>query len=113
MNILVIGGTGLVGSHVVQGLVAKGEQVHVLTRSADKADGFPLGASGIIGDLHKPESLRWAMRGIDRVFLVTPLSPDGNRGGAGGRGGSEPRRCSAPRLSVDLSCRAGSIYSPF
>lgn len=75
MNILVIGGTGLVGSHVVQGLVAKGEQVHVLTRSADKADGFPLGASGIIGDLHKPDTLRWAMRGIDRVFLVTPLSP--------------------------------------
>ncbi len=75
MNILVIGGTGLLGSHVVQGLVAKGEQVHVLIRSADKADGFPLGASGIIGDLHKPETLRWAMRGIDRVFLVTPLSP--------------------------------------
>jgi uncharacterized protein YbjT (DUF2867 family) len=75
MNILAIGGTGLVGSHVVQGLVAKGEQVHVLTRSADKADSFPLGASGIIGDLHKPETLRWAMRGIDRVFLVTPLSP--------------------------------------
>ncbi len=74
MNILVIGGTGLVGSHVVQGLVAKGEQVHVLTRSADKADGFPLGASGIIGDLHKSETLRWAMKGIDRVFLVTPLS---------------------------------------
>jgi uncharacterized protein YbjT (DUF2867 family) len=74
MNILVIGGTGLVGGHVVQGLVAKGEQVHVLTRSADKADSFPLGASGIIGDLHKPETLRWAMRGIDRVFLVTPFS---------------------------------------
>jgi uncharacterized protein YbjT (DUF2867 family) len=75
MNILVIGGTGLVGSHVVQGLVAKGEQVHVLTRSAGKADAFPLGASGIIGDLHKPDTLRCAMRGIDRVFLITPLSP--------------------------------------
>jgi uncharacterized protein YbjT (DUF2867 family) len=74
MSILVIGGTGMIGRYVVQGLVAKGEQVHVLTRSADKADGFPLGASGIIGDLHKPETLRWAMRGIDRVFLVTPLS---------------------------------------
>ena len=75
MSIFVIGGTGLVGSHVVQGLVTKGEQVHVLTRSADKADGFPLGASGIIGDLHKLETLRWAMKGIDSVFLVTPLSP--------------------------------------
>jgi uncharacterized protein YbjT (DUF2867 family) len=35
MSIFVIGGTGLVGNHVVQGLVAKGEQVHVLTRSAN------------------------------------------------------------------------------
>ncbi len=75
MSILVIGGTGLLGSHVVQDLVAKGEQVHVFTRSAGKADAFPLGASGIIGDLHKPETLRWAMKGIDRVLLITPLSP--------------------------------------
>ena len=75
MSVLVIGGTGLLGRHVVQGLVAKGEQVQVLTRSPDKADTFPLGANGIIGDLRKLETLRWAMRGIDRVFLVTPLSP--------------------------------------
>jgi len=75
MSILVIGGTGMVGSHVVQGLVAKGEQVHVLTRSADKADVLPLGASGIIGDRRKPETLRCVMKRIDRVFLVTPLSP--------------------------------------
>lgn len=75
MSILVIGGTGMVGSHVVRGLLAKGEAVRVLTRSADKADALPLGARGVIGDLQKPETLRWAMKGIDRVFLVTPLSP--------------------------------------
>jgi uncharacterized protein YbjT (DUF2867 family) len=75
MDVLVIGGTGLVGNHVVQGLVAKGERVQVLTRSADKADVLPLGAGGIIGDLRKPETLRCAMRGIDRVCLITPLSP--------------------------------------
>ena len=75
MDVLVIGGTGLVGHHVVQGLVAKGERVQVLTRSADKADVLPLGAGGIIGDLRKPETLRCAMRGIDRVCLITPLSP--------------------------------------
>jgi uncharacterized protein YbjT (DUF2867 family) len=75
MSILVIGGTGTVGSHVVRGLLTKGEAVHVLTRSADKADVLPLGASGIIGDLRKPETLGRAMKGIDRVFLVTPLSP--------------------------------------
>jgi uncharacterized protein YbjT (DUF2867 family) len=75
MSTLVIGGTGLVGSHVVRGLLAKGEPVSVLTRSADKADTLPLGARGVIGDLQKPEALRWATKGIDRVFLVTPLSP--------------------------------------
>lgn len=75
MSILVIGGTGTVGSYVVRDLLSKGEQVHVLTRSADKADVLPLGAHGIIGDLRKPETLRWAMKGIDRVFLITPLSP--------------------------------------
>lgn len=74
MNVLVIGGTGLVGRYVVQGLLAKGEQVQVLTRSAAKADSLSLGAYGIIGDLRKPETLRCAMRGIDRVCLITSLS---------------------------------------
>ena len=74
MDTLVIGGTGLVGRHVVRGLVAKGERVQVLSRSADKTDALPLGAYGIIGDLRRPETLRWAMRGIDRVFLATALS---------------------------------------
>ena len=75
MSILVIGGTGTVGSHVVRSLLTKGEAVRILTRSADHADLLPLGASGIIGDLCKPETLRCAMKGIDRVFLVSPLSP--------------------------------------
>lgn len=48
--------------------------MRVLTRSADHADILPLGANGIIGDLRKPETLRKAMKGIDRVFLVSPLS---------------------------------------
>ncbi len=75
MSILVVGGTGTVGSHVVRSLLTKGEAVRVLTRSADHADVLPLGATGIIGDLRKAETLRWAMKGMDRVFLVTPLSP--------------------------------------
>jgi len=75
MSILVVGGTGMVGSHVVCGLLTKGEAVRVLTRSAAYADVLPLGASGIIGDLRKPETLRWAMKGIDRVCLISPLSP--------------------------------------
>jgi uncharacterized protein YbjT (DUF2867 family) len=75
MSILVVGGNGMVGGHVVRGLVTKGEAVRVLTRSADHDDVLPVGASGIIGDLQKPEILRWAMKGIDRVFLISPFSP--------------------------------------
>ncbi|MFO0701318.1 MAG: NmrA family NAD(P)-binding protein [Nitrospira sp.] len=75
MSVLVIGGTGMIGRHVVQGLVAKGEPVQVLTRSADRVDALPCEARGIMGDLRKPETLRGAMKGVDRVFLVTSLSP--------------------------------------
>jgi uncharacterized protein YbjT (DUF2867 family) len=48
--------------------------VRVLSRSADHADVLPLGANGIIGDLRKPETLRWAMKGIDCAFLISPFS---------------------------------------
>jgi len=59
MSILVIGGTGMVGGHVVRGLLTKGEAVRVLSRPADHADAPSPGANGIIGDLRKPETLRW------------------------------------------------------
>jgi uncharacterized protein YbjT (DUF2867 family) len=44
MSILVIGGTGMVGNHVVRGLLTKGAAVHVLARSADHAHVLPLTA---------------------------------------------------------------------
>ncbi len=41
MKILVLGGTGTVGSAVVPALVAKGHAVRVMTRSAEKARSAP------------------------------------------------------------------------
>ena len=74
MSILVIGGTGTVGSDVVRQLTARGEDVRVLVRSEAKAKTLPTGARAVTGDLNDPSSLRKAMQGIDKVFLLTPIS---------------------------------------
>jgi uncharacterized protein YbjT (DUF2867 family) len=46
MSILVIGGTGMVGNHVVRGLLTKGDAVRALARSADHAHVLPFTALG-------------------------------------------------------------------
>ncbi len=72
---LVIGGTGTVGGQVVRELLARGEQVRVLTRSTARIAVLPSGADGVVGDLTEPESLDRAFDGIETLFLATPLSP--------------------------------------
>ncbi len=75
MSLLVIGGTGTIGGGVVQGLLSKGVNVKVLTRSAEKAKALPKGVVGAIGQLSDPASLSAAMQGVEKLFLLTPLSP--------------------------------------
>lgn len=76
MTILVTGGTGTVGSHVVANLAAAGEDTRVLTRSAEKAAALPDGVKGAVGALSEPSTLRQAFQGVDRLFLLTPLAQD-------------------------------------
>lgn len=77
MEILVIGGTGTVGSHVVRGLARGGHSVRVLIRTAERAGAVPEGASGIVvGDLRKPASLGRALAGMEGVFLCTAMAQD-------------------------------------
>lgn len=66
--ILVTGATGNVGRHVVEQLVAAGQEVRALTRRPEQA-GLPDAVEVVRGDLAEPESLPAALRGIDRVFL--------------------------------------------
>jgi uncharacterized protein YbjT (DUF2867 family) len=75
MKILVIGGTGTVGSQVVRELLVRKMEVRVLTRRADKARSFPAGTQGVIGDLLDPATVRSAFKGIDGVFLLNAVSP--------------------------------------
>jgi uncharacterized protein YbjT (DUF2867 family) len=74
MKVLVIGGTGTVGSHVVRELLARKVVVQVLTRSEDKVKSLPGGVEGIIGDLLDPKSVRSVFKGADGVFMLLAVS---------------------------------------
>lgn len=72
MKILVVGGTGTVGSEVVRQLKARNESVSVLTRSPEHASKLPPGVSGVIGDLLDPSTLG-VFAGFEAVFLLNPV----------------------------------------
>ena len=74
MKILVIGGTGTVGSQVVRELLARKAVVQVLTRSKDKAKDLPAGAQGVVGDLLDPGTVRSVFKGVDGVFMLIAVS---------------------------------------
>jgi uncharacterized protein YbjT (DUF2867 family) len=75
MNILVIGGTGTVGSATVAALMRGGSSVAVMTRSAEKKGALPAGVRGVIGTMSDRTTLAGAMKGVDALFLITPVSP--------------------------------------
>jgi uncharacterized protein YbjT (DUF2867 family) len=66
--ILVTGGTGTLGRQLVAVLVARGEQVRVLTRDPARADG--LAAEVVVGDLRTPATLPDAVRGCAVVVAA-------------------------------------------
>lgn len=74
MTTLVIGATGGVGRSVVAGLLARGEGVRALTHYPAKLDQFAAGVEGCVADLVAKGSLAKAFAGVERVFMITPLS---------------------------------------
>jgi len=74
MRALVIGGTGMVGREVVSRLVARGNEVVVMSHSGDAR--APAGVQVVRGDLDDAASVWRAMRGVDRVFLLVAQSPN-------------------------------------
>jgi uncharacterized protein YbjT (DUF2867 family) len=73
MRILVIGGTGKVGSALVEALADRDVEVRVLSRSAGEVG---RGIELAVGDLTRPETLTAAFAGVDRCYLLTPLATD-------------------------------------
>lgn len=74
MKILVIGGTGTVGSQVVSELVSRKASVRVLTRDPKKNQNTHLDVEWLQGDLEIPESLAGTFDQLDAVFLLTSMS---------------------------------------
>ncbi|MEU6024219.1 NAD(P)H-binding protein [Micromonospora sp. NPDC048871] len=67
MTILVTGATGTVGRHVVDQLLARGANVRALSRNP--AASLPADVEVVNGDLLRPDSLRPALTGVDRMYL--------------------------------------------
>ncbi|MCH7515898.1 MAG: NmrA family NAD(P)-binding protein [Bacteroidetes bacterium] len=74
MKVLVIGGTGTVGSQTVSQLVKKGADVRVMTSKEENLQKLPDGVEGVVGNLHDEDSLNKVFDGVDRVFIITPVS---------------------------------------
>jgi uncharacterized protein YbjT (DUF2867 family) len=73
-RILVIGGTGNIGSHVVSQLAAAGVRFRAMTRNPDTLR-LPREVDVVRGDLTVPETLDRCLQDIDTVFLVWVAPP--------------------------------------
>ncbi|HET6683976.1 MAG TPA: NAD(P)H-binding protein [Gaiella sp.] len=72
--ILVTGGTGFVGGHVVAALRHAGKQVRCLVRDVRKAEKPELaGCELAVGDMTDPASLRAAVEGVERVVHLVAI----------------------------------------
>ena len=74
MKVLVTGGTGFVGGHVVRALLETGKPVRCLVRDPRKAAELErLGCELAEGDMAEPETLRRAVDGVEAVVHLVAI----------------------------------------
>lgn len=74
---LVTGGSGFLGSHLVEALVARGDEVRVLVRQTSKTAFLEnLGVELVYGDLNDSQSLKTAVQGMERIYHCAALASD-------------------------------------
>ncbi|MBN1318682.1 MAG: NAD-dependent epimerase/dehydratase family protein [Anaerolineales bacterium] len=77
---LVTGGTGYLGSHLIDSLQADGIDVRALVYSDWKAEELAgRGVEVVLGDITEPETLEGIARGVDAVFHLVGGGSDGRR----------------------------------
>ena len=82
MRVGIVGGTGFVGSYVVDELVAAGHEPRLLVRQGSESKVVRTGSVRVVsGDLDDVESIRRTVEGCDAVvYLVGILREDARRG---------------------------------
>jgi UDP-glucose 4-epimerase len=77
-KVLVTGGAGFIGSHLCEGLLARGLQVRVLDNlSYGRREWVPAAADFIDGDIRDPDACRRAADGVHGVFHLAAMSRSG------------------------------------
>jgi UDP-glucose 4-epimerase len=77
-KLLVTGGAGFIGSHLCEGLLARGHQVRVLDNLAyGRREYVPSGAEFIEGDIRDLPACQRAARGMEGVFHCAAMSRSG------------------------------------
>jgi UDP-glucose 4-epimerase len=76
--VLVTGGAGFIGSHLVRALLERGDRVRVLDNlsTGQRANLVGLDPELTVGDIRDLETVRRALQGVDQVFhLAAMISP--------------------------------------
>jgi NADH dehydrogenase len=117
--ILVAGATGMVGGMIVDGLLARGQRVRALVRSANSAKLLQeRGVDTALGDLKDPASLGRACEGIE---VVVTTANSASRGGSdnpesveeqGNRNLVDAARAAGVRQFVFVSALGSDLNSP-
>lgn len=69
--ILVAGATGNIGTELIPLLRESGQSIRVLVRDERKVAHLDACVERAVGDLDKPETLLRAVKGVERIFLIT------------------------------------------
>ena len=75
--ILVTGATGTVGRELVTQLLERNDRVRAMVHDMSKADGLAeKGVEIVMGDLNNPEDVRLAVDQVEKIYLLTPVTPN-------------------------------------
>jgi uncharacterized protein YbjT (DUF2867 family) len=72
--ILITGASGNVGREVLKQIADTGQRVRAAFQSSNKVSGVPAGVEVAIMDYNQPQTVREALKDVDRVFLVGPVA---------------------------------------